>query len=198
MNTLTTREIEEQEVIERKTLGFWIYLMTDCILFASLFATFVVLQKATFGGPSGADIFDLNFVLAETIILLTSSFTAGLAVIGAGRGYKWQTFLWLGVTFVLGITFLIMEITEFTHLIGEGHGPSQSAFLSAFFTLVATHGIHIAVGLIWLTVVVLRLWKYKFKHTDLNRLRLWSIFWHFLDVVWIFIFSIVYLIGGLA
>lgn len=191
-------ESEEQAVVERKTIGFWIYLMTDCLLFASLFATFVVLQSGTAGGPSGAAIFDLNFVLAETLLLLTSSFTAGLAVIAAGRGYKIQTLVWLSITFALGTTFLVMELTEFTHLIAEGYGPSHSAFLSAFFTLVATHGLHITVGLLWLGVLILRLWRFKFKKTDINRLGLWSLFWHFLDVVWIFIFSIVYLIGGMA
>lgn len=150
------REIEEQEVFERKNLGFWIYLMTDCVLFASLFATYAVLMNATAGGPNGAELFDLNFVLVETMLLLTSSFTAGLALIGAGRGYKKQALVWLAITFILGISFLVMEITEFSHLVHEGFGPSHSAFLSAFFVLVGTHGLHIAVGLLWLTVVAIR------------------------------------------
>lgn len=197
MSTLA-REHEEHAVAERKQLGFWIYLMTDCVLFASLFATYVVLQTATAGGPNGAQLFDLNFVLIETMLLLTSSFTAGLSVIALSRGYKLQTLLWLGITIALGAAFLAMEITEFAHLIADGHGANRSAFLSAYFTLVGTHGLHIAVGLLWAVVLGIRLWRQKFKATDLNRLKLWSLFWHFLDVVWIFIFSIVYLIGGMA
>jgi len=191
----------DEEVIairERKTLGFWIYLMTDCLLFAALFATFAVLRAETFGGPSGAELFNLPFVLVETIILLTSSFTIGLAVLGAARGYKKQAIVWLVLTFLLGATFLAMELWEFNQLIGDGHGWQQSAFLSSYFVLVGTHGLHIAVGLLWLIVVTVRLWKRGFKKTDLHRLSLLGLFWHFLDVVWIFIFSFVYLIGGMA
>lgn len=188
----------EAQTAERKYLGFWTYLMTDCMLFASLFATYIVLQGATAGGPSGADIFDLNFVLAETMLLLTSSFTAGLAVLALARGYKVQTLVWLGVTFGLGLAFLIMEISEFAHLIGEGYGPNRSAFLSAFFVLVGTHGIHILVGLLWVLILAIRLIRFKFKRVDYERLRIWSLFWHFLDVIWIFVFTFVYLIGAMA
>ena len=195
---MTHREQEEEHVRSRKTLGFWIYLMTDCVLFATLFATFAVLRDATAGGPSGAEIFDMPFVLVETMLLLTSSFTVGLAVLAAKDGMKKLAFVWLGLTFLLGAGFLAMELYEFAHLIQAGEGPQTSAFLSAFFTLVATHGIHIAVGLLWLVVVAYRLWRYNFKKNDLFRLSLFSIFWHFLDVIWIFIFSIVYLIGGMA
>ena len=191
-------ELEETAVQEKKTLGFWIYLMTDCVLFASLFATFAVLRTATAGGPSGAELFDLEFVLAETMILLTSSFTVGLAILGAARGFKKQTLFWLGVTFALGAAFLALELTEFSHLIAEGNGWDRSAFLSAFFTLVGTHGLHIVIGLLWLAVMIYRLWRFKFKKTDLKRLALFGLFWHFLDVIWIFVFSIVYLIGGTA
>jgi len=190
--------IREKEIQEKKTVGFWIYLMTDLILFASLFATFAVLRTATAGGPSGAELFDLPFVLLETMILLTSSFTVGLAILGAARGYKKQTIFWLMVTFALGVAFLALELTEFNHLVAEGNGWDRSAFLSAFFTLVGTHGLHIAVGLLWLGVMIYRLVRFKFKKTDLNRLALFGLFWHFLDVVWIFIFSIVYLIGSMA
>lgn len=191
-------EVEQREAFSRKSLGFWIYLMTDCILFACLFVTFIVLRTATAGGPSGADIFDMPFVLAETMLLLTSSFTVGLATLGAVRGFKKQTIMWLVITFLLGVAFLIMEVYEFHHLVAEGHGWQQSAFLSAFFTLVGTHGLHILVGLIWMAVVVFRLIQRNFKQSDVRRLTLLSLFWHFLDVIWIFIFSIVYLIGGLA
>ena len=193
-----SRALEEQAVYQRKSLGFWIYLMTDCILFATLFATFAVLRSATAGGPAGSDIFDLNFVLIETMILLTSSFTAGLAVLGAERNYKKQTILWLVLTFALGASFLAMELWEFSQLIGEGHGWQQSAFLSSYFVLVGTHGLHIAVGLLWMAVVVVRLLQRNFKETDVRRLSLLGLFWHFLDVIWIFIFSFVYLIGGMS
>ena len=193
-----TRAEEVAEVHERKTLGFWIYLMTDCILFAALFATFAVLRTATAGGEGGPELFDMPFVLVETIILLTSSFTIGMALLGSVRGYRKQTFVWLFITFGLGIVFLSMELYEFMVLIGEGNGPQRSAFLSSYFTLVATHGIHIAIGLLWMAVVIVRLWRHNFKKTDVNRLALLGLFWHFLDIVWIFIFSIVYLIGGMA
>lgn len=193
-----TRAEEKRAVHERKTLGFWIYLMTDCLLFASLFATFAVLRTATNGGPSGADLFDLPFVLVETLILLTSSFTIGLAVISTTRGHKKQALGFLIATLILGISFLAMELWEFQHLIAEGHGWQQSAFLSSYFVLVGAHCIHIAVGILWLLVVLVRLWRRNFKQTDVRRLALLGLFWHFLDVIWIFIFSFVYLIGGMA
>lgn len=193
-----TRAEEKRAIHERKTLGFWIYLMTDCLLFASLFATFAVLRTATNGGPSGADLFDLPFVLVETLILLTSSFTIGLAIISATRGHKKQALGFLIATLLLGASFLAMELWEFHHLIADGHGWQQSAFLSSYFVLVGVHGIHIAVGILWLLVVLVRLRQRDFKQTDVRRLALLGLFWHFLDVIWIFIFSFVYLIGGMA
>lgn len=189
---------EEAVIQERKMLGFWIYLMTDCVLFAALFATFAVLRNATAGGPGGAELFDMPFVLVETMLLLASSFTIGMALLGAARGFKKQTLVWLFATFILGIAFLTMEISEFQLLIAEGHGPAQSAFLSAYFVLVGTHGLHIAIGLLWMIVLIVRLIQFKFKKTDVNRLALLGLFWHFLDIVWIFIFTFVYLIGGMA
>lgn len=189
---------EEVAKFERKSFGFWVYLMTDCVLFATLFATYAVLQSATAGGPSGAELFDMPFVLVETMLLLTSSFTVGLAVLGAERGYKKQTIAWLVATFLLGVSFLAMELYEFNHLIAEGAGWQTSAFLSSFFVLVGTHGLHIAIGLLWMAVVVFRLIQRKFKKTDVRRLAILGLFWHFLDVIWIFIFSFVYLIGGMA
>lgn len=193
-----SRQKAEQETLQRKSIGFWIYLMTDCVLFATLFAVFAVLRPGIAGGTSGADIFDLPFVLVETMVLLVSSFTVGLGLLAARYGYKRQAIAWLVVTFLLGITFLVMEISEFRHLIAEGDGWQRSAFLSSYFTLVATHGLHIAVGLLWMLVVIIRLIRFNFKHTDLGRLSLLSLFWHFLDVIWIFIFSIVYLMGSLS
>lgn len=176
-------------------IGFWIYLMTDCILFASLFATYAVLRDSTFGGPSGQDLFSLPFVLAETLILLTSSFACGLGVLAARARNKKQTLIWLGVTFLLGLAFLGLELKEFGDFIAEDSGPGRSAFLSAFFTLVGTHGLHISVGLLWMAALVVRIVKEGLSNTSIKRLVLFSLFWHFLDVVWIFIFSIVYLMG---
>lgn len=192
------RAEEEIAVHQRKSLGFWVYLMTDCVLFATLFATFAVLRTGTADGPSGADIFDLEFVLIETMLLLTSSFTVGLALLGAERGLKKQSLAWLGATFLLGASFLAMELWEFGALINEGHGWQQSAFLSSYFTLVATHGLHIAIGLLWMAVLAFRLVQRRFKAVDVRRLSILSLFWHFLDIIWIFIFSFVYLIGGMA
>lgn len=196
--TTHARAEEEVEIRERKTLGFWIYLMTDIVLFATLFATFAVLRNATAGGPSGAELFDMPFVLVETMLLLTSSFTVGIALLSAYDKKKTRSLVFLAITFLLGVAFLAMELYEFNHLVAEGAGWTTSAFLSAFFTLVGTHGLHITVGLIWLVVVFIRLKKYNFKKSDVFRLSLFSLFWHFLDVIWIFIFSIVYLIGGMA
>lgn len=183
---------------ERKMLGFWVYLMTDCLLFGTLFATFAVLRSATLGGATGAELFDLKFVLLETILLLTSSFTIGLALLGAERGYKKQAMTWLVATILLGAVFLGMELWEFSHLVAEGHSWSENAFLSSYFVLVGTHGIHIAIGILWLIVLGFRLRQRNFKKTDVNRLGIASLFWHFLDIVWIFIFSFVYLLGGIS
>lgn len=180
---------------QKTQLGFWIYLMTDCILFGSVFATYIVLRGGTNGGPSGADLFDLPFVMTETVILLVSSLTCGLALLMA-RHEKLRAAIGLLVaTMLLGGAFLAMELVEFTHLVSEGHSWRASAFLSAFFTLVGMHGAHIAVGLIWLLVLTLRLvWQGSDAHM-LRRLSLAAMFWHFLDVVWIFIFTIVYFMG---
>lgn len=175
--------------------GFWVYLMTDCILFASLFATFAVLRNNTFGGASSQQIFSLNFVLAETLILLTSSFTAGLGFIYAQRRDKYKVLFLFSITFLLGLSFLGLEINEFHKLASEGHSWRASAFLSSFFTLVATHGLHITAGLTWMALLMWRISKKGLDRTNLRRLTCLTLFWHFLDVIWIFIFSIVYLMG---
>lgn len=181
----------------RITFGFWVYLMTDAVLFASLFATYAVLRGNTFGGPSGSELFDLPFVLVETLLLLTSSFTAGLMMLAMHAKRKTQVITWLVVTFALGLSFLVMELSEFTHLLNEGNGWSRSGFLSAFFTLVGTHGLHILSGLIWLVVLTVQIAKQGLTGSIARRLTLFSMFWHFLDVIWIFIFTIVYLMGVL-
>lgn len=180
---------------DTKQFGFWIYLMTDCILFAALFATYVILRGNTFGGPSGHQLFSMPWVLAETMCLLTSSFTCGLAVVAARAGRK-QLVLWLlRATLFLGLAFLAIELHEFLQLATEGHGWTTSAFLSAFFTLVGTHGLHITVGLLWLSMMLWQIKRRGFTPGVMRRLGMFSMFWHFLDIIWIFIFTIVYLMG---
>jgi cytochrome o ubiquinol oxidase subunit 3 len=178
-------------------IGFWVYLMTDCVLFASLFATYAVLHNNTFGGPSGKDLFNLPYVLAETLILLTSSFTSGLGLLAAYRGAKAQVIAWLSVTFILGASFVTMEVSEFARLAHAGNSWRRSGFLSAFFTLVGTHGLHITVGLIWMLVLLIQVLRRGLGPNTVRRLTLFSLFWHFLDLIWIFIFTMVYLLGVL-
>lgn len=183
------------EVMNNKLFGFWIYLMGDCILFATLFATYVVLQNATAGGIGGRDIFELPFVFAETLILLLSSVTLGFGIIKMKQGSLNITRLWLMVTLLLGIGFIIMELYEFHRLLMEGNGPDQSAFLSAFFTLVATHGLHVSAGIIWLVVMLVQLSIKGLAGNIETRLSCLSLFWHFLDIVWVCVFTFVYLVG---
>lgn len=193
--TVEERILEEHQADEKTHFGFWVYLMTDCVLFASLFATYIVLHRNTAGGPSTIDIFDLPMVLTETIILLLSSFTCGLAVLAAHNQRKTQVIIWYAITFLLGATFLTMELAEFRHLITEGYSWQRSGFLSGFFTLVATHGLHIAAGLVWILVMLWQVMKKGLTRNTVRRLSILGMFWHFLDVVWIFIFTIVYLMG---
>lgn len=190
-----TYTLEQKQADNKTVLGFWIYLMTDCIIFASLFATFIILRNNTFGGPSGQDLFELPFILTETLLLLTSSFTCGLGIIAAFRKDRFQTVLWFSVTFLLGAAFLGMELYEFYHLIHDGNSWQRSGFLTAFFTLVGTHGLHIFIGLLWIIVLLLQVMKRGLTRHTTRRLLLLSLFWHFLDVIWIFIFTIVYLMG---
>lgn len=192
------RILEEHQSDEKTHFGFWVYIMTDCVLFASLFATYIVLHRNTAGGPSTADVFDLPMVLTETVILLLSSFTCGLAVLAAHNQRKTQVIIWYTVTLLLGAAFLSMELAEFRHLIAEGHSWQRSGFLSGFFTLVATHGLHIAAGLIWILVMLWQVMKKGLTRNTIRRLSILGMFWHFLDVVWIFIFTIVYLMGVIA
>jgi cytochrome o ubiquinol oxidase subunit III len=180
---------------DKSIFGFWVYLMTDLALFATLFATYAVLRNSTYGGPAGKDIFDMPYVLVETLVLLASSFTAGLAMIAAHKGKKNNVIAFFAVTFLLGLVFIGMEINEFNKLVDEGHSWRESGFLSAFFTLVGTHGIHISAGLIWMAVMIQQVVKKGLKPAVVKRLTLLSMFWHFLDIVWIFIFTIVFLMG---
>jgi len=187
-----------EEDTDKPILGFWIYLMTDCVLFASLFATYAVLYNNTNGGPSGYQLFNLKNVLAETLILLTSSFTCGLAMLAAHRADKRQTLFWFSVTFLLGIAFLVLELTEFRHFVQSGNSWRRSGFLSAFFTLVGTHGLHISVGLFWMAIMMWQVVTKGLIRSTIRRLTMLSLFWHFLDIIWIFIFTIVYLRGAIA
>lgn len=187
----------KEKTNDKNIFGFWLYLMSDCVLFASLFAVFAVLRGATFGGPSVVDIFDLPFILGETLILLTSSFTVGLALLAARRRRKTLTLTALTLTLVLGLAFLGMELGEFYGLLIAGEGPAHSAFLSSFFTLVGTHGLHVFFGALWMTVLTVYIVRRGLLESSVRRLTMLSLFWHFLDVVWIFIFTFVYLIGAL-
>jgi cytochrome o ubiquinol oxidase subunit III len=194
---LPTMQVHQDEVYSKMLFGFWLYLMSDCILFATLFATYAVLHPNTYGGPSSHEIFSLPYVLIETLILLTSSFTCGLGMLFARRQGR-KAFIWFGLTFLLGLTFLILELKEFTLLVQEGHSWQKSAFLSAYFTLVGTHGLHITCGLLWIIVLMGQILFKGLTAVNLKRLMCLSLFWHFLDVIWIFIFTLVYLMGAMA
>ncbi|BEO59926.1 cytochrome o ubiquinol oxidase subunit III [Serratia marcescens] len=181
-----------------KVFGFWIYLMSDCILFASLFATYAVLVNGTAGGPTGAHLFKLDFVLVETFLLLFSSITYGMAMIAMNKGKVAGVNLWLFLTFLFGLGFIGMELFEFHEFISEGFGPDRSAFLSSFFALVGTHGLHVTAGLVWIIVMMIQVSKFGLTATNKTRLMCLSLFWHFLDVVWICVFTVVYLLGAMS
>lgn len=186
---------EKSALLNKTAVGFWLYLMTDCLLFASLFATYAVLRDSTAHGPSGQELFEMPTALAETIILLTSSFTSGMALIAMKEKNIRQMYIALAATYILGLSFLMIEISEFAKFVAEGHSWQQSAFLSAFFTLVGTHGLHILFGLIWLLVLVVALTRKGLTDKLTRQMTLFGMFWHFLDLVWIFIFTVVYLMG---
>jgi cytochrome o ubiquinol oxidase subunit 3 len=178
-------------------LGFWLYLMSDCLLFAVLFAAYAVLGRSYAAGPSGADLFDLPVVAANTAMLLFSSITYGMAMIAMQHGKKQHVLIWLAITGLFGLGFLTLELNEFAHLIHEGAGPQRSAFLSSFFTLVGTHGLHVTFGTIWLVTLMVQVSKGGLTAANKRRLTCLSMFWHFLDVVWIGVFTFVYLMGTL-
>ncbi|CAG4892643.1 cytochrome o ubiquinol oxidase subunit III [Paraburkholderia gardini] len=193
-NLATLAEQESEHAPSHSVFGFWLYLMTDCVLFASLFAVFAVMAHQFAGGPSGKDLFDIPGVALETAVLLLSSITYGFAMLGAHRRKSGVVLGWLAVTFVLGLAFLWFELNEFSHMIAEGAGPGRSAFLSSFFTLVGTHGLHVTVGLIWMIVLAVQIvLKPELSEREITRLTCLSLFWHFLDIVWICVFSFVYL-----
>jgi cytochrome o ubiquinol oxidase subunit III len=178
-------------------LGFWLYLMSDCLVFAALFACYGVLGRNYAAGPTGADLFDLPLVALNTSLLLLSSITYGFAMLEMQRGRLRAVIAWLAVTGLLGAGFIGLELYEFHHLIAEGAGPQRSAFLSSFFTLVGTHGLHVTFGIVWLVVLMVQLGQRGLIAENKRRLMCLSMFWHFLDVVWIGVFTFVYLMGAL-
>lgn len=179
-----------------KVLGMWVYLMSDCILFGSLFASYAVLSGAFAGGPTGRELFSIPFVLTETFVLLFSSITYGYAMLALHRHDKSAVLRWLSVTFALGVSFICMELYEFYHLILEGAGPTRSAYLSSFFALVGTHGLHVSAGLIWMAVMMHQVHRRGLSDNNVTRLSCLSLFWHFLDLVWVCVFTFVYLFGA--
>ena len=177
--------------------GFWIYILSDCVLFATLFATFAVLHNNTYGGLSLKALISLPYVFGETMALLASSFTYGLAMLALYRGRKSQVISWLIVTFIFGFSFVFMEVTEFVRLYLDGHGWQTNAAMSSFFTLVGTHGFHVSMGLLWMLVMIVQLIRNPLDIVMSRRLTYLGLFWHFLDIVWIFVFTIVYLMGAI-
>ena len=177
--------------------GFWLFVLSDMVLFSALFASYATLVHATDGGPTTNQLFDRNLVVIETISLLVSSFVCGLAMITAKRANMMWTQAWLVATGVFGLVFLSIELFEFAKMIGEGAGPQRSAFLSSFFTLVGCHGAHVTAGLLWLGTMMAQIWAKGFQPHIVRRLLCLSIFWHALDIIWVAIFTIVYLIGTL-
>ena len=175
--------------------GFWLYIMTDCVLFATLFAGFAVLHNKTFGGLPLKHFISLPYVFAESMFLLCSNLTYGFGMLSLYKGKRGLLKFWLVVTIVLGLGFVFMELNEFLHIIHEGHGPQTSAAMTSFFTLVGTHGLHVTMGLIWMTVLTVQLLRGKLNTTMTRRLTYLGLFWNFLDIVWIFVFTIVYLMG---
>jgi len=178
-----------------KMFGFWLFLITDVILFGTLFATYVVLRLNTDGGPTGAELLEMNGIIISTFILLTSSFTSGIAVLEMNKGNKRGLMLWLAITALLGASFIYLEVNEFMHLVHEGANIGTSAYWSAFFVLVGTHGLHVSLGLVWMIALILQIRRRGITPVTKRKVGIISLYWHFLDVVWIFVFSIVYLMG---
>lgn len=180
------------------TLGFWMYLMTDLMVFSTLFASFMVLRNSTAGGVGGAQIFDMSTVLTETVVLLASSLFCGLAWLAFRYKKRADFIAYFVSTLIAGVLFLGIELAEFVKFASDGHSWQASAFLSSYFALVGTHGFHIVIGLLWGSVLGIAIWRRGMSDRLLHRFGLFSLFWHFLDIVWIFIFTIVYVIGGNA
>lgn len=178
-----------------KSYGLWLYLMSDLVIFSLLFATFVVLGKNYAGGPGPKELFELPYLFIETMFLLLSSFTYGFGMISMQKNNQKGLIISLIITALLGLGFIGMELNEFSVMIAEGFGPSKSAFLSSFFTLVGTHGLHVSIGLLWMIVLIVQLFTKGLYQGTRSRLMLLGLFWHFLDIVWIGVFTVVYLMG---
>lgn len=180
---------------QEKSLGFWLYLMSDAVLFALLFATYAVLVNNTATGPTGAQLFSLGNTFISTMILLVSSLTFGMATIAVAEAKQSRVVFWLSVSALLGLAFVVLEINEFSGLIQQDAGPQRSGFLSAFFTLVGTHGLHVSVGILWIGVMLVQTMTKGLTPPVCSRISRLGLFWHFLDIVWVGIFSFVYLHG---
>ncbi len=189
---------EEPHAPSSTMLGFWIYLMSDCLIFAVLFATHGVLGRNYAGGPGPRELFDLPLVAVNTSMLLFSSITYGFAMLAMEKNKLQGTLLWLAITGLFGVAFVGLELYEFSHMIAEGAGPDRSGFLTSFFALVGTHGLHVTCGIVWLITLMVQVGKYGLGEANKRRLMCLSLFWHFLDVVWIGVFSLVYLMGVLG
>ena len=192
---VTAHDSEAAQTHEQRALGFWLYLMGDAVIFALLFATYVIMVNNTDGGPAGRDLFDLRNAAIETALLLVSSTTFGFASLCSRTGNRGAVIAWLLVTFGLGAAFVSLEIREFAGMIAAGAGPDRSGFLSAFFTLVGTHGLHVSVGLVWILIMCGQVMMKGLSVPVVSRLFRLGLFWHFLDIAWVGIFSIVYLPG---
>lgn len=195
--TVASRSSKVRSDSGTNNLGMWIYLMTDCLLFGSFFAAYAVLRKSSFGGATEQELFNVNFVFIETLVLLLSSYCAGMGILSLKSGFKNRASLWFVALFTLGLIFLGMEFFEFRSLVLEGHSWRSSAFLSSYFSLVGLHGLHILSGLIWLAILMIRIKVHGLSTKLINSISVFAMFWHFLDVVWVGIFTVVYLVGVL-
>ena len=189
--------LHEAQADSNDVLGFWLYIMTDCILFASLFATYFVLHHPNAYGPALKPLIDLKYVLVETGFLLASNFSFGMSILSSYRDNRRAVIGFLMLTFMLGACFVGMEVYEFLHLAREGYNPTVSGAASAFFTLVGTHGLHVSFGLLWIAIMIIQLPIMGLNRITKKRLTYLGLFWNFLDIVWIFVFTFVYLMGAL-
>lgn len=196
-NEIALAEGHHQDSDSTDVFGFWIYILTDCILFGALFATFLVLNNPGHPGPVLKNFVNLHDVLIETVLLLVSNFTFCLAILNLYQDKLHKVQLWLGITFLLGAGFITMEVTEFIHMANEGFRWDVSGAISSFFTLVGTHGLHVSFGLLWILVMIFQLPLIKLNHVKGRRMTYLGLFWNFLDIVWIFVFTIVYLMGAI-
>ena len=196
-NEAILTEVHHQDSDSIDVFGFWMYILTDCILFGCLFATFLVLNNPGYPGPALNNYVNLHDVLIETFFLLVSNLTFCLAILNLYKDKLYKVQLWLGMTFLLGASFITMELIEFIHLANEGFRWDVSGAISSFFTLVGTHGLHVSLGLLWIIVMIIQLPLIKLNHIKRRRMTYLGLFWNFLDIVWIFVFTIVYLMGAI-